>query len=87
MEENFGVWIKDFQFHYNEKNSLIIFYIKKYTDILANSLSISLKDDFEYIRKKCLSFKTEKFIPTSNKNNKNSFNKRYDMSKEKAKKI
>ena len=65
---------------FNEKNSLIIFYIKKYADILANSLSISLKDDFEYIRKKCLSFKTEKFIPTSNKNNKNSFNKRYNMS-------
>ena len=68
---------------FNAENNLIILYIKKYADILANSLSISIKyDDNEYIKNKCLSFKIEKFIPISKKNNKNSFSKRYNITKE-----
>lgn len=54
------------------ENKLIIMYIKKYADILANSLSIKIKDDMDYIKKKISSFEIKEFIPIkktiSNKN-------------------
>ena len=45
------------------KNKLIMMYIKKYADILANSLSIQIIDDMEYITKKINSFAIKEFIP------------------------
>ena len=57
---------------FDPENELIILYIKKYADILSNSLSISIIEDLEYIKKKCKSFKIKEFIPLkgliSNKN-------------------
>ena len=45
------------------KNKLIMMYIKKYADILANSLSIQIIDDMEYITKKINTFEIKEFIP------------------------
>jgi len=63
---------------FDSKNKLIILYIKKYAEIFANSLSIPIVDDDNYIINKCLSFKTEEFIPVINKKKKNSYKKRYN---------
>lgn len=45
------------------ENKLIMMYIKKYADILANSLSIQIIDDMEYIKKKINTFEVKEFIP------------------------
>ena len=49
---------------FDVNNQLIILYIKKYADILSNSLSIPINEDIEYIKKKCESFEIKEFIPT-----------------------
>ena len=69
---------------FDPENKLIILYIKKYSEILANSLSININNDDEYIKKKCLSFKIDKFIPIDRKNIKNSYSKRYKMNKDES---
>ena len=45
------------------ENKLIMIYIKKYADILANSLSIKINDDMDYIKKKISTFEVKEFIP------------------------
>ena len=67
---------------FDPKNNLIIIYIKKYAEILANSLSIPIIDNDEYIINKCLSFKNEKFIPVIKEKIKNSYTKRYNNIKD-----
>jgi ubiquitin-activating enzyme E1 len=67
---------------FTKENKLILLFIKKYAEILACSVSIPIINDDEYIKKKCLSFKTEKFIPIARKNIKNNYNKRYRLPKE-----
>ena len=67
---------------FNTENDLIILYVKKYADILANSLSLPINKDNEYIKKKCLSFENPKFIPIDKKNIKNTFSRRYNIEKE-----
>lgn len=69
---------------FDPENKLIILYIKKYSEILANSLSIPIINDDEYIKKKCLSFKIDKFIPIDRKNIKNSYSKRYKMNNDES---
>ena len=69
---------------FDPENKLIILYIKKYSEILANSLSIPIINDDEYIKKKCLSFKIDKFIPIDKKNIKNSYSKRYKMNNDES---
>ena len=65
---------------FDKKNELIILYIKKYADILANSLSIQSNYSNEYIINKCMTFKRDKFIPIiKNKPKKN----RYTLNDEK----
>lgn len=48
---------------FDSDNELIILYIKKYAEILANSVSIQIIDDNNYIKLKCKDFKIEEFIP------------------------
>ena len=48
---------------FDSDNELIILYIKKYAEILANSVSIQIIHDNDYIKLKCKDFKIEEFIP------------------------
>ena len=51
-------------------NELIILYIKKCAEMLANSVSIQIIDDNNYIKLKCKDFKTEEFTPIKAKSKK-----------------
>ena len=48
---------------FDSKNELIILYIKKYADILGNSLSINTNFNDDYIVNKCKSIKIKEFVP------------------------
>ena len=64
---------------FDSENELIMIYIKKYADILANSLSIQINNDMEYIKKKCNSFKIKEFIPIKkSQKNKNRYHSTKD---------
>ena len=53
---------------FDSNNELIIMYIKKYAEILANSLSIQINDSKEYIINKCKNFKINEYIPIKKSN-------------------
>ena len=56
---------------FDSNNELIILYIKKYAEILANSLSIPINSSNDYIINKCKSFRIKEYIPIKKKKKRN----------------